>query len=101
MSRVLLIGFGPIAQKAAKLILNSSHRLVGVVDIDPQLNNKSLGEFFNDEHINIKIENDLTSAIAKRNPEVAVVCTVSSFKLRARERYKIYALQNVPAMYLL
>lgn len=77
MSRIVVIGLGPIGIAAAKVVQQSSDlTLAGLVDLDPAKLGKSL--------------NELDSAAAKspvvvdsldkvEKPEVAIVCTTSFF----------------------
>jgi hypothetical protein len=76
--RVIQIGFGSIGRNITAAILNRENlELVSVVDADPALNRKSIGDLLDEIDSNIKINNDLNSALRQSHADIAVVATSS------------------------
>ncbi len=76
---VVQVGLGPMGRIIAKLILNRENlSLNGVVDIDPNLKGKSLGELLEVEKgFNTIIESDLNGILLRKEIDVIITATSS------------------------
>lgn len=80
--RVLQVGLGPIGAAVAKQIAaRKGFRIVGAVDIDPHKVGRDVGEVAElGTRLRVKVTNDLRKTAKAVKPDVAVLCTSSSFK---------------------
>ncbi len=89
---VLQVGLGPIGLKISALLAQRSRaNISAAVDINPELQHKTLGEILNNNNINTIISSDLSAAIAANDTDIAVVTTTSSAKLLAAQIQPIIA----------
>jgi 4-hydroxy-tetrahydrodipicolinate reductase len=80
--RVLHVGLGPIGAAVARQITGRRGlRIVGAVDIDPALDGRDVGDAIGlGRKLRVRIGSDLSKTIRATKPDVAVLCTSSSFK---------------------
>ncbi|MFX0116335.1 MAG: dihydrodipicolinate reductase [Candidatus Hodarchaeota archaeon] len=83
--RVLQIGFGSIGRTIAQVILERENLdLVGVIDIDPSIQNQSVADLLSvNSESSVIIRNDLQKALRELKeqlPDVALIFTSSSLK---------------------
>ena len=79
MINTVHIGIGPIGQKMVKFAVERGcFNIVGAVDPDPDKAGKELGELCGIKPLGITVSSNLDEAISSRQPEVAIVTTVSS-----------------------
>ncbi|MGE4054406.1 MAG: dihydrodipicolinate reductase, partial [Vicinamibacterales bacterium] len=78
--RVLHVGLGPIGVAALQQVLSSDRfRAVGGVDLDPALIGRDLGAVAGSPRpAGVRIQRDLSKALASTRPDVVVHCTSSS-----------------------
>jgi 2,4-diaminopentanoate dehydrogenase len=77
--RVLHMGLGPIGIKTARLIAQRKRAsIVAAIDINPKLQQKALGELIDNPAVTTTITNDLETAIAAAEIDIALVTTTSS-----------------------
>lgn len=77
MTNVAVIGLGPIGLGAARAInLDPTMHLASIVDINPQLVGKSLGELIGDK---AEVGPHVSARLPEGKIEVAVLCTASHF----------------------
>ena len=81
-TKVMIMGLGPIGAGVARQLLSRSNfRVVAAVDIDPAKVGKDLGELVGlAKKTGVKLTADVSAAIRKAKPQVAVLCTSSSLK---------------------
>ena len=79
--RVLLVGLGPIgAAVARQLAGRKGLKIVGAVDVDPYKAGRDVGEVAElGRPLRLKVTDNLVKTIRSTRPDVAVVCTSSSF----------------------
>lgn len=79
--RVLLVGLGPIgAAVGRQLAARAGFRIVGAVDVDPDKVGRDAGEVIGlDRPLRTRVRADIRKAIRATSPDVAVLCTSSSF----------------------
>jgi len=77
--KIILVGLGPIGVETCKLVLQKkSLNLLAVVDIDSKKFGKDLGKFIGaKKKLNIPIVENLSSALHKFHPEVAILTSGS------------------------
>jgi 4-hydroxy-tetrahydrodipicolinate reductase len=77
--KVVIQGLGKIGCLIAKSVTQRSGlKLVGGVDIDPNLIGKDLGEVIGiGKNLGIKVSDDIEAAIAESKPDIVVNCTKS------------------------
>lgn len=77
--KIVLVGLGPIGIETCKLVLQKkSLNLLAVVDINPAKFGKDLAKFVGSKkRLSIPIVNDLSSALKKYHPEVAILTSAS------------------------
>ncbi len=85
MLNIIQAGAGPLGLGVSKFILQRRQKglnLVGVVDLNPELEGKDIGELSGEEECGVTVSVSLDEAIDKsrQKPSVAVVTTVSSAK---------------------
>jgi 4-hydroxy-tetrahydrodipicolinate reductase len=80
--RVLHVGLGPIgAAVARQLAARKMFRIVGAVDIDPNMAGRDVGDVAEvGRRLRVKVGADLRKTIKATRPDVAVLCTSSSLK---------------------
>jgi 4-hydroxy-tetrahydrodipicolinate reductase len=79
MINTVQVGIGPIGQKMVKYAVERGcFNIVGAVDPDPDKAGKELGELCGINPLGITVSSNLDEAIRGRQPEVAIVTTVSS-----------------------
>jgi 2,4-diaminopentanoate dehydrogenase len=83
MTRIILLGVGPLGIKVARFILERPNlALVGLVDVNPTFAGRPANEFIEGAPaglaISASLDDAITGAIVK--PDVAVVTTVSSIR---------------------
>jgi 4-hydroxy-tetrahydrodipicolinate reductase len=79
MINTVHVGIGPIGQKMVKYAVERGYfNIVGAVDPDPEKAGKDLGELCGINPLGIIISSNLEEAIKGKQPEVAIVTTVSS-----------------------
>ncbi len=78
--RALAVGLGPIGAATARLALSRrSLQVVGAVDVDPGKAGKDLAALLGlPAPTGVVVEEDLTTALARRAPDVVLLCTSSS-----------------------
>jgi hypothetical protein len=81
--RVIQIGFGSLGRHIASSILKRENlELVSVVDANPELTNKTLGELLQDgSGSTVKITEDLSGVLQSEQADVAIVATSSSLEV--------------------
>lgn len=81
--KVIQIGFGSLGRHIASSILKRDNlELVSVVDANPELKDKPLAEFLQDEYdTTIKLTDDLDSVLSSIKADVAIVATSSSLEV--------------------
>jgi len=81
-TNVMIMGLGPIgAAVARQLVTRRGFRIVAAVDVDPRKAGQDLGEVLGlDARTGVKVAAELTPAVRKAKPQVAVLCTSSSLK---------------------
>jgi len=79
---VVQVGLGPMGRIIVRLILNRENlSLNGVVDIDPNLKGKNLGELLEiKKGDNIMIESDLNDILLRKKIDVIIIATSSSLE---------------------
>ncbi|MFX0049076.1 MAG: hypothetical protein ACFE8G_13070, partial [Candidatus Hermodarchaeota archaeon] len=79
---VIQVGLGSMGKIIAQLLLKRENiSLKGVVDIDPNLQGKDLGELTNENKgENIIVESDLKKVLSKNRIDVTITATSSSLK---------------------
>ncbi|MCR4417954.1 MAG: hypothetical protein WHV63_08565 [Ignavibacteria bacterium] len=76
--KVIVAGLGEIGLQTCELILQKkSLELLAAVDIDPVKSNKDLGKILKKKNINIKVYNDLKTAVSELKPEVTILTSKS------------------------
>ncbi|WP_441001358.1 NAD(P)H-dependent amine dehydrogenase family protein [Fodinibius sp. SL11] len=81
MIKVVHIGIGPLGQKVVKYARERKGiEIVGAVDLDPQKIGQDLGEFCGLDSLNVPIMESLDDVLNEKNPDVAVVTTLSSLE---------------------
>jgi 2,4-diaminopentanoate dehydrogenase len=81
MINVLQVGLGPLGQQIARYILERDGiRLVGAVDLNPELAGRDIGDVCGVELLGVAVSGSLAEAMAAAAtaPDVAVIATVSS-----------------------
>lgn len=83
MLNIIQVGAGPLGLGVSKFILQRKQKglnLVGVVDLDPELKGKDIGELSGEEEFGVTVSASVDEAIekSKQKPSVAAVSTVSS-----------------------
>jgi hypothetical protein len=80
--RVLHVGLGPIgAAVARQLAARKTFRIVGAVDIDPNMTGRDVGDVAEvGRSLRVKVSADLRKTIKASRPDIAVLCTSSSLK---------------------
>ena len=81
--KVVQVGLGPMGRLIAQLILNRDNlSFKGVVDINPNLIGKNLGELLEiDNDSNIIVESDLNDILLREEIDVIIIATSSSSNL--------------------
>jgi len=75
--RIVSWGLGAMGRGIAKNIIESKNmKLVGAIDINPELSGKDVGEFLNIGKIGVEISNS-KEVIEKVNPDLVVIATSS------------------------
>ena len=70
MTRVLLIGFGPLGQRIYQMALTrNSESVVAVVDTHPDLAGKDIGDISGPGKTGVIITSDLESAVRSHKPD--------------------------------
>jgi len=79
---VIIYGCGVMGRKTVQALLDKkSFKIVGAIDIDPELAGKDLGEILDPpEKLGIKIEKDAETLFPKVNAEAVVLTTKSHLK---------------------
>lgn len=79
---VVQVGLGPMGKIISRLLLRRENlSLRGVVDIDPELIGKDLGELLNDKKGNdIIIDSDLQEILSKGKVDATIIATSSSLE---------------------
>lgn len=81
MIKVVHIGVGPLGQKVVNYARERKGiKIVGAVDLDPQKIGKDLGELCGSDPLNITVTESLDDVLNERDPDVAVVTTLSSLE---------------------
>lgn len=81
MIKVVHIGVGPLGQKVVNYARERKGiEIVGAVDLDPQKAGRELGELCGSESLDINVKKSLEEVLNERDPNVAVVTTLSSLK---------------------
>lgn len=81
MIKVVQIGVGPLGQKVVNYALQREGvKLVGAVDLDPQKVGNDLGEFCNNQKIEVPINKTLEEALDGQEADVGIVTTLSSLE---------------------
>ncbi|NRB52481.1 MAG: dihydrodipicolinate reductase [Saprospiraceae bacterium] len=76
--KIVQIGMGPLGVKIAKMIAERKGiQTVAAVDINPALQGQDLGELCDENANQVLIESDLTAAVQRTKPDIAVLTTVS------------------------
>jgi hypothetical protein len=79
MIKTVHIGIGPIGKKIVKYAVERGYfNIVGAVDPDPDKAGKDLGELCGINPLGITVSSNLDEAIKSKQPEAAIVTTVSS-----------------------
>ena len=80
--KVVQVGLGPMGRLIAQLILNRDNlSFKGVVDINPNLIGKNLGELLEiDNDSNIIVESDLNDILLREEIDVIIIATSSSLE---------------------
>lgn len=79
MINTVHVGIGPIGQKMVKYAVERGcFNIVGAVDPDPNKAGKELGELCGINPLGITVSSNLDEAILGKQPEVAIVTTVSN-----------------------
>ena len=80
--RVLHYGLGPIGAAVVRQVAERrGFRIVGAVDIDPAKVGRDLGEIAGaGRALRVKVSGDAKKTIKSTNPDVVVLCTLSSLK---------------------
>jgi len=94
---VLPIGLGPIgAGVVRQLASRKAFRLVGGVDIDPDMIDRDLGDVCDvGRRLRVKVSGDITKTIRAVRPDIAVLCTSSSLE-RVVPEFEAVLRQKVP-----
>jgi len=81
--KVIQIGFGSLGRHISSSILKRENlELISVVDANPELNGKKLGELLGGEiDTDIQITDDLESILSSMKADVAIVATSSSLEV--------------------
>ena len=80
MSRVIVVGLGPIGLNAAKAVVaDGKMKLVGLVDIDPAKVGKTFGELTGGKKSGPKVSASIAEAAKAGQADVAIVTTASRF----------------------
>jgi 4-hydroxy-tetrahydrodipicolinate reductase len=76
---VVQVGFGAIGKQIAKhLVERDNINLLGIIDINPELKDKTLNEFFEvPEPLEIKIKTDLAEVLKGKTVDVVIIITSS------------------------
>ncbi|HEC40505.1 hypothetical protein LCGC14_1503270 [marine sediment metagenome] len=81
---IVQVGLGPMGRLIAHLILKRKNlNLVGVIDIDPHINNKKLSEILDIKEeplTDIKVNSNLEFVISNVKVDVVIIATSSSLK---------------------
>ncbi|WP_018126323.1 hypothetical protein [Balneola vulgaris] len=83
MIGVLQMGFGPLGKQIAHYIADKKNvKTIAVVDLDPDLIGKDIGELLGKDKTGVTVSSSVDEALAKldKKPDVAVITTVSSIK---------------------
>jgi len=81
MTRLIVIGFGPLGQRVVRYALQrKSVEIAGVVDIDPAKIGKDVGTLSGRRKIGTPVSMSLADALKRRRADVALLTTVSSLK---------------------
>ena len=81
MVKAIIVGLGPLGQKVAHFALQRKCiKLVGAVDIAPELVGKDLGSVIGVKKMGLRIAGDVKTALGRKKADVAVLTTVSSIK---------------------
>lgn len=83
MIRVIQLGVGPLGRQIVRHMLERQGlELVGVVDLDPALGGRDVGEVCGIEPIGVPVSATLANALrdGSSRPDVAVIATVSSVR---------------------
>jgi 2,4-diaminopentanoate dehydrogenase len=83
MIHVLQVGLGPLGQQISRYLLERDGvRLVGAVDLNPELAGRDIGELCGVEPLGVAVSGSLAAAMASAAtaPDVAVIATVSSIE---------------------
>ncbi len=81
MVKIVQMGLGPIGQKLTRYLAEREGiTIVGAVDPDPQKAGQDVGSLAGLKKSGVTVSSDLTSAVRKGNPVVALISTVSSLK---------------------
>jgi len=79
--KILQIGMGPLGIKIAKMIHERNRvETVAAVDINPDLNGKDLGLLYGTRPSGVAISNDLAKEVARTQPDIAMLTTVSDMR---------------------
>ena len=79
--RVIQIGFGSLGRHIASAILKRENlELVAVVDANPDLSNKTIGELVEGVESDIILTDDLRMVLKANPADVAIVATASALK---------------------
>lgn len=76
---IIQVGLGPMGKIITKLLLQRKNiSLRGVIDINPQLVGKELGELLDiEKELDLTIESDLDSILSRENVDVVIIATSS------------------------
>lgn len=85
MTKILQVGLGPLGIKTLQFAVEKGFKIVGAVDLSPNLIGKDVGEVCGLKKMGVKICGSVKEAVQKKKPDIAVVTTVSSLaKLEAQ-----------------
>lgn len=79
--KIVQIGLGPIGIKIARMIAQRKGlKIIGAVDISPELKGKDLGEVCGLEPMGVHVNDTVGACLKTQKADVAIVATVSSFE---------------------
>ena len=83
---ILQVGLGPIGQKITSMLIRRKQaNIVAAVDINPKLQNTSLGSLIGASNLNVPIESDLETCLLAHDIDIALVTTSSKASVIAKQ----------------
>ena len=76
---VVQVGLGPLGRKITQFICRRPNiRIVGAVDLDPEMHGRDLGELCGLDRLNVTVEDSLAQVLPATRPRAVILTTLSS-----------------------